>query len=105
MLVLKTDQYDRWIRSLKNNEARARINARVRRIQLSNELIGDWKPAGDKVIELRFDFGPGYRVYAHRRGRELILLLAGGDKSTQQADIKKAKALLDEWEAQDGREG
>ena len=54
------------------------------------------------VVELRFDTGPGYRVYAHARGNEFVLLLVGGDKSAQQSDIKKAKDLLKEWEAQDG---
>ena len=103
MRVLKTDQYDRWFRKLKDVSARAKINACIRRIELSNELVGNWKSVGEKIIELRFNFGPGYRIYAHLHGMELILLLTGGDKSTQQADIQKAKALLEEWEAQDGR--
>ena len=103
MKVLKTEQYDRWIRKLKDVSGRARINARIRRIELSNELVGDWKLVGEKIVELRFNYGPGYRVYAHLHGMELILLLIGGDKSTQQADIQKARALLEEWEAQDGR--
>ena len=81
---------------------KARINARIRRIELAGELIGDWKPVGDKVIELRVDTGPGYRIYGHVRGSEFILLLIGGDKSTQQADIAKAKDLLKKWEAQNG---
>lgn len=71
---------------------------------LLGELIGDWKPVGDKVIELRVDTGPGYRIYGHVRGSEFILLLIGGDKSTQQADIAKAKDLLKKWEAQNGRQ-
>ena len=104
MKVLKTDQYDRWLRRLKDVEARAKINARIRRIQLANVLVGDWKNVGGKVIELRVDCGPGYRVYAHLRGRELLLLLLGGDKSTQYEDIRKARVLLEEWEAQGGRE-
>ena len=102
MKIQKTDQYDRWYKKLKNATARARINARLRRISLSEGLIGDWKPVGGKVVELRIDMGPGYRVYAHPKGSELILLLVGGDKSTQQADIKKARELLKEWEAQNG---
>lgn len=103
MRILKTDQYEKWFRKLKDAVARARINARIRRIELYGELVGDWKPVGDKVVELRFDIGPGYRVYAHPRGSELVLLLVGGDKSSQQADIAKAKGLLREWEAQNGR--
>ena len=103
MKILKTEQYDKWFKKLKNAVAKARINARIRRIELSDELVGDWKPVGDKVIELRFDIGPGYRVYAHPKGNELVLLLIGGDKSSQQADIEKAKDLLKEWEVQNGR--
>lgn len=103
MKVLKTDQYDKWIKHLKDRNARARINARIRRIEISGVLLGDWKSVGDKVIELRSDVGPGYRIYAHKKGDELILLLVGGNKSTQQADIAKAKELLKAWEAQYGR--
>ena len=102
MRILKTDQYDRWFKKLKDAAGKARINARIRRIELAGELIGDWKPVGDKVIELRVDTGPGYRIYGHVRGSEFILLLIGGDKSTQQADIAKAKDLLKKWEAQNG---
>ena len=104
MRILKTDQYDQWFKKLKDAAAKARINARIRRIELAGELTGDYRPVGDKVIELRVNTGPGYRVYGHVRGSEFILLLVGGDKSTQQADIKKAKDLLKEWEAQDGRQ-
>ena len=102
MEVLKTDQYDRWFKKLRDTVAKARINVRIRRIELAEELVGDWKPVGDKVVELRVDVGPGYRIYGHVKGRQFILLLVGGDKSTQQADIKRAKELLREWEAQDG---
>ena len=103
MRILKTDQYDKWLKRLKDAAAKARINARIRRIELAGELVGDWKPVGGKVVELRFDVGPGYRVYAHPRGGELLLLLVGGDKSSQKADVEKAKDLLREWEAQNGR--
>ena len=103
MEILKTGQYDKWFKKLKDVVAKAHINARIRRIELSGGLVGDWKPVGDKVVELRFDIGPGYRVYAHPKGNELVLLLIGGDKSSQQADIEKAKDLLTEWEAQNDR--
>lgn len=103
MKVFKTSQYDRWFRKIKDTAVKARINVRIRRIELAEELIGDWKPVGDKVVELRIDVGPGYRIYGHVRGKQFILLLVGGDKSTQQADIKKAKELLKDWEARDGR--
>ena len=84
--------------------AKARINARIRRIELAGKLIGDCKPVGDKDTESRVDAGPGYRAYGHVKGNEFIPLLIGGDKSTQQEDIKKAKDLLKEWEAQHGRQ-
>ena len=68
-----------------------RIAVRIRRMQNGN--VGDAKPVGDGVFELRFNFGPGYRVYYTERGDEIIILLAGGDKSTQQSDIEAAKRL------------
>ena len=60
--ILKTSQYDRWFKKLKDASVKARINARIRRIEISEGLVGDWRPVGDKVVELRFDTGPGYRV-------------------------------------------
>ena len=70
---------------------KTRIAVRIRRMQLGN--VGDAKPVGDGVLELRFDFGPGYRVYYTERDGEIVVLLAGGDKSTQKQDIEKAKQL------------
>ena len=70
---------------------KTRIAVRIRRMQLGN--VGDAKPVGDGVFELRFDFGPGYRVYYTERDGEIVVLLAGGDKSTQKQDIEKAKQL------------
>ena len=102
MRVQKTSQYDRWFRKLKDSIARAKINARIRRIQLVGELVGDWKSVGEKVIELRIDYGPGYRVYVYMEREELLLLLIGGNKSSQQADIKQAKSLLKEWRQENG---
>jgi len=75
-------------------QARARINARIRRLSLGN--FGDVKPIGEGVSELRIDFGPGYRVYFVQRGQTLVVLLAGGDKRTQDRDIKKALKLARE---------
>lgn len=71
-----------------------RINIRIRRLSLGNP--GDVKPVGEGISELRIDYGPGYRVYFLERGNELILLLIGGDKSSQQKDIAKAKTLAEE---------
>jgi putative addiction module killer protein len=89
--IRQTDVYARWFDSLRNRSARARIDARIRRLSLGNP--GDVRPVGEGVSELRIDFGPGYRVYYVQRGRALVVLLAGGDKHTQDRDIKTALEL------------
>jgi putative addiction module killer protein len=89
--IRKTDVFARWLDGLKDLRARARIQARIERLAAGNP--GDVKPAGEGVSELRIDYGPGYRVYFKRRGRKLIILLAGGDKTSQAKDIKKAQRL------------
>ena len=93
--VLQTDFFANWLRKLRDAQARARIQIRIRRLSLGN--FGDIKPIGEGVSELRIDYGPGYRVYLRQKGKQLVLLLVGGDKKTQQADIAKAKALAKEW--------
>lgn len=95
--VRQTRQYERWFKKLRDRTARFRIDARIAQIQLRGELLGDYKSVGDGVIELRFDSGPGYRVYLAIEGAELLLLLAGGDKSSQVTDIAKARELAAEW--------
>jgi putative addiction module killer protein len=87
----KTDAYSQWLDGLRDLQARARIQVRVERLAVGNP--GDVKPVGSGVSELRIDYGPGYRVYFTQRGRELIILLAGGDKRTQPADIENALTL------------
>ncbi len=87
----KTDAYARWLDDLRDIRARARVQARVERLAAGNP--GDVKPAGEGVSEMRIDYGPGYRVYFTRRGNEVIILLAGGDQRTQDADIKTAQGL------------
>ena len=89
--IRKTDIYAAWIDDLRDLAGRARILARVER--LAAGIAGDVKSVGTGVSELRVDVGPGYRVYFTRQGREIVLLLAGGDKSTQTADIKTALRL------------
>lgn len=89
--IRKTDVFAQWLDDLRDLRARARIQARIERLAAGNP--GDVKPAGQGVSELRIDYGPGYRVYFKRRGRRLIILLAGGDKSSQSRDIKKAQRL------------
>ena len=89
--IRKTDLFARWIDGLRDLRARARIQARIERLALGNP--GDVKPVGEGVSELRVNYGPGYRVYYKQRGRELIILLAGGDKSTQAKDVTLALKL------------
>ena len=89
--IRQTETYADWFDSLRDRKARARINVRIRRLSLGNP--GDVKPVGSGVSELRIDYGPGYRVYFVQRGPMLIILLAGGDKRTQERDIKKALEL------------
>ncbi len=89
--IKKTDVYARWLDNLRDIRARARVLARVERLAAGNP--GDVKSIGEGVSEMRIDYGPGYRVYFTRRGNEIVILLAGGDKSTQNADIKTAQEL------------
>lgn len=81
--------FERWLESLRDRQARARIKKRLDRIGLGN--LGDFKSVGEGVMELRIDYGPGYRIYCAQFGATIILLLYGGDKSTQDQDILKAK--------------
>ena len=83
-----TDVFDHWYDGLRDRQGRARIAARLRRVELGN--FGDVKPVGSGVSELRSDYGPGYRVYLTQRGLEVVILLAGGDKRTQSKDIEAA---------------
>ena len=92
--VRQTEVFVNWLRKLRDGNARSRIQIRIRRLSLGN--FGDVKPVGEGISELRIDYGPGYRVYLHRQGNLLVLLLAGGDKKTQDADIAKAKKLAKE---------
>jgi putative addiction module killer protein len=92
--VRQTATYSTWFDSLRDRVAKVRIDIRVRRLSLGN--AGDVKTVGAGVSELRVNFGPGYRVYFVQRGNEYIVLLAGGDKSSQDSDIREAKALARE---------
>lgn len=89
--VRQTDTYRKWFKALRDRRARARIDIRIKRISLGN--LGDVKSVGKGVYELRIDYGPGYRVYFVERKGIIIILLAGGKKSTQKQDIKKAQEL------------
>jgi putative addiction module killer protein len=89
--IRQTNEFLRWFDGLKDIKARARVQVRIDRLSLGNP--GDVKPVGEGVSELRIDYGTGYRVYFIRRGEMLIILLAGGDKSSQRKDILKALEL------------
>ena len=89
--VRQTASYSEWFTGLRDRRAKTRIDIRIRRLSLGNP--GDVKPIGEGVSEMRIDYGPGYRVYFAQHGSEFIVLLAGGDKASQDRDIREAKAL------------
>ena len=89
--ILTTDLFDEWFVNLRDIRAKVRIQARIDRAGLGN--FGDSEPVGEGVSEMRIHFGPGYRVYFVQRGLEVVILLAGGDKSSQPKDIKRALDL------------
>ncbi len=94
--IRQTEHYRKWFDKLKDRNARVRIDIRLRRLSLGNP--GDVKSVGEGVSELRIDYGPGYRVYFTRKDSQLIILLAGGDKTTQTGDIEEARRLVHEIE-------
>ena len=89
--IRKTETFAQWLNGLRDIRARARIQVRVERLATGN--AGDVRPVGEGVSEMRIDYGPAYRVYFTKRGREVVVLLAGGDKRTQATDIKIALRL------------
>ena len=89
--ICKTETYALWLDGLRDIHARARVQVRVERLASGNP--GDVRPVGEGVSEIRIDYGPGYRVYYTHHGREVVILLAGGDKRTQATDIKTALRL------------
>mgnify|MGYP001564237248 CR=1 FL=1 len=95
--VRTTAHFRKWFDSLKDRKARFRIQARIDRVEMGH--FGDVEPVGEGVLELRIDWGPGYRVYFARLGQVVILLLLGGDKKTQRRDIKHAKAYFEDYKA------
>jgi putative addiction module killer protein len=96
IVVRQTETFSTWLRKLRDDRARVRIVERLLRVEGGN--LGDVKPVGEGVSELRVDYGPGYRVYLARRGAALVVLLCGGDKRTQNADIKRAKRMARDLE-------
>ena len=95
-MVERTEVFDKWLRKLKDRGATARIVARIKKIELGN--LGETKQLKGNLCELKINYGPGYRMYYIKKGDLIILLIVGGDKSTQVRDIKKAKEILKELE-------
>lgn len=95
--VQQSDEFRGWLASIRDTAVRSRIGARVKRA--NSGLLGQTRALGGGLEELKLDFGPGYRLYFARRGRRVIVLLCGGDKSTQSRDIDQARRLLDKWDA------
>ena len=93
--VLQTETYKKWFKKLRDNVAKQSITLRIERLKNGN--FGDSKTVGDGVFELRIDVGKGYRVYFMNKGKEIVILLVGGDKSTQDEDIKTAKKMAKEY--------
>jgi putative addiction module killer protein len=93
--IFKSSTFEAWFSRLKHRQARARIAARIDRLSLGNP--GDVKPVGSGVSEMRINCGPGYRIYFTQRGPIIIVILCGGDKRTQAADIKQAIEIAGDW--------
>lgn len=98
--IVTSATFDRWMRKLKDRRAAARVLVRIDRLAAGNP--GDVKPVGHGVSELRIEYGPGYRVYFLRNGDHLVLLLTGGNKSTQDADIRTAHSIARTWRSTQG---
>ncbi|HEY4083952.1 MAG TPA: type II toxin-antitoxin system RelE/ParE family toxin [Burkholderiaceae bacterium] len=94
--VRQTQEFQDWLDGLNDIKAKLRIVARLRLAEAGS--LGDWKPVGHEISEMRIAFGPGYRLYFTRRQNILIVMLAGGDKSTQARDIKRAQKILQQLE-------
>lgn len=91
VLIRRTNLFMKWLTGLRDQKAIARIQIRIDRLALGNP--GDVRPVGSGISEMRIDYGPGYRVYFSQRGSDLVILLCGGDKTTQTSDIEKAKRV------------
>jgi len=93
--LIKSATFDRWLSGLRDTRAASRIQIRLDRLAMGN--AGDVKPVGGGISEMRITYGPGYRVYFIQRGKLVVILLCGGDKSTQSKDIQQAKAIAAAW--------
>jgi len=93
--VIQSDEFKRWLSKLKDKAAAMRINARIQRMALGN--VGDYKNVGGSLLEARVHCGAGYRIYFIHQGEEVIVLLCGGDKSSQKKDIASAQVIAERW--------
>ncbi|MEO8298191.1 MAG: type II toxin-antitoxin system RelE/ParE family toxin [Burkholderiales bacterium] len=94
--IRKSGWFERWFAALRDRQAQARITVRIRRLQEGNP--GQHRVLTGGIVEMKIDFGPGYRVYYTQRGQQLVLLLVGGDKSTQPQDIEAAKRMAQDYQ-------
>jgi putative addiction module killer protein len=94
--VVQTKEFERWHKGLRDSRAVARVTTAVERLQLG--LIGDYKSVGGGISEIRITYGPGYRLYYTMKGKQLVILLCGGDKSNQKRDIARARKLRNEYD-------
>ena len=92
-IIAKANEFDKWLRKLKDLRAKAKILFRIQKIE-NDEHFGDYEPVGEGIRELKINYAKGYRVYFKESDGKIIILLIGGDKSTQQRDIEKAKEIL-----------
>lgn len=99
--VVRSATFDQWLQKLRDRKAVARVMVRIGRLAAGNP--GDVRPVGHGISELRIDYGPGYRIYYRQEADRLILLLTGGDKSSQTADITKAHTIAQAWHTREGR--
>ncbi len=97
--VIRSDVFAEWLDDLRDRQARARIIKRIEKVENEGHF-GDVSPVGDGVCEFRYDFGPGYRIYYITEGSAVVILLCGGDKSSQQRDIADAKQIAADWKDQ-----
>ena len=94
--VIRSETFNKWLKRLKNEKAKQLILARFKRVRYGN--LGSWKYLKNGIAEIKFDTGPGYRVYFSKQGEMIILLLCAGEKKSQIRDIKKAEKVLKDWE-------
>jgi putative addiction module killer protein len=95
MIIKQTETFEKWLDGLRDRQAQLRIGARILRLVENNP--GDRKVLSGGIVEMKIDYGPGYRIYYAQKGSEIILLLAGGDKRSQSKDIETAQKLASEW--------